>query len=344
MAYLGFGPWALVGQQVSSAVAAVLTLWWVLPWRPSLRFSRSDFRSLFSFGINVVGTDTVGFLARNSDNLLIGAFLGTLPLGLYAVAYRILDTSQVVLINIGRKIAFPALATLQHDQPRLIRAYFKLTRVGGALILPAYVGLALIAPELIVVLFGQRWTASGPVAALLFLIGPVLTLQAFSVSLFYAAGHPQIFFRFRLIAMIVRVAGFLVAVPFGILAVAGAFAVSGYLMLPLNLYWQRVYAGVRVGEYLAQLRGVALATAAMALAIVGVKLAAGGVVDLALLVGLEVAAGTAAYFAALFFADRGLLGEAFGVAAQALPGYAKRRLRRRGETPVIEDEDPSLVG
>ena len=176
-------------------------------------------------------------------------------------------------VTVTSPIAFPALATLQHDQPRLIRAYFKLTRVGGALILPAYVGLALIAPELIVVLFGQRWTASGPVAALLFLIGPVLTLQAFSVSLFYAAGHPQIFFRFRLIAMIVRVAGFLVAVPFGILAVAGAFAVSGYLMLPLNLYWQRVYAGVRVGEYLAQLRGVALATAAMALAIVGVKLA-----------------------------------------------------------------------
>jgi O-antigen/teichoic acid export membrane protein len=346
MAYLGFGAWALVGQLVSSAVVSVLTLWWVLPWRPGLRFSREHFRSLFSFGINVVGTDAVGFFARNTDNLLIGAFLGTTPLGLYAVGYRVLDTSQVLLINIARKIAFPALSSLQHDRPRIQRAYFKLTRVSNTLILPAYVGLALIAPELIVVLFGQRWTDSGLVAAVLFLIGPVLTLQAFSVSLFYAVGHPEVTFRLRLITMIVSVAGFFVAVPFGILAVAAAFVVSGYLVLPLNLHWQRVYAGIHTLDYLAQLRGLALATAAMTVTIAAVKLAFGAGESVGMLLALEAGIGAAAFFAAFWLADRALLREAFGVAVQVVPGAerAHRRLRRRAELVVPEEEEGTLVG
>ena len=327
MAYLGFGPWALVGQQVSSAVAAVLTLWWVLPWRPSLRFSKEHFRSLFSFGINVVGTDTVGFFARNTDNLLIGAFLGTTPLGLYAVGYRILDTSQVLLINISRKIAFPALASVQHEPARIQRAYFKLTRVSGALIMPAYVGLALVASQLVVVIFGERWIASGPVAAVLFLIGPVLTVQAYSASLFYAVGHPQVNFRIRLLTMVVRVAGFFVAVPHGIVAVAIAFTVSGYLLLPLNLYWQRVYAGISTFDYLAQLRGVAVGTAAMALTVISVEIVLAPSVGIGTLLAVETSSGVAAYIAVMWFLDRGLMREALHVVALVVPRTDRARRR-----------------
>ena len=33
----------------------------------------TDFRELFGFGINIVGSDVLNFLSRNSDNLLVGA-------------------------------------------------------------------------------------------------------------------------------------------------------------------------------------------------------------------------------------------------------------------------------
>ena len=318
MAFLGFGAWALVGQQVASAIAAVLTLWWVLPWRPSRTFSKEHYRSLFSFGINVVGTDAVAFLARNSDNLLIGAFLGTSPLGLYAIGYRMLDTTQVLLINISRKMAFPALASVQHDSDRMKRAYFKLTRLSGALILPLYVGLALVAPELVRVLMGETWTESGPVASVLFLIGPVLALQAFSSALLYAVGKPHVNFRFRLLTMVVRVAGFFVAVPFGIVAVAVAFTASGYLLLPVNLYWQRRHAGIPIRTYVEQLGGLAISTAAMAAAVGSAKLVVGEAPGPAVLLGVGIVVGAVAYVVALWFFDRPLVREIASVAAQVV--------------------------
>jgi PST family polysaccharide transporter len=238
-----------------------------------------------------------------------------------------LDTTQVLLINISRKIAFPALASLQQDPARITRAYFKLTRVSAALVLPTYVGLALAAPEIVLLLLGDRWSESGPVASVLFLIGPVLALQAFSSALFYAVGKPSVNFRLRLITMVVRVAGFFAAVPFGIVAVAAAFSVSGYVLLPLNLYWQHVHAGIPIRQYVRQLRGPAFATVAMAVAVVAAKAVLADVSEPEVVLSVEIALGAVAYLVALVLLDRRLVAEVLSIILQVIPGGSG--LRRR---------------
>lgn len=339
MAFLNFGAWALVGQQVAASVISAATLWRVSPWRPGFEVSAHDFRELFSFGIKVVGSDTLAFLSRNTDNLLIGIFLGPVALGIYAVAYRILDTSQKVLVSVARRLAFPALAKLQTEPERMRRAYLRLTRLAGSAILPGYVGLALVAPEMTVFLFGRRWAESGPVAAVLFLIGPVLSLQAFSGSLLTAAGHPSVVFRFRLLTTITNIVGFIIGVQFGILAVAFAYSIRGYLLLPLNLAWQRRYAGIPTREYLAQLRGTALATLAMAGVVLALKFLLAGMIPSVALLFLEVGVGALTLFVVLRFLDPVLVREMLGVAGQSLPGVgrAERSVRRRRAAKPGED-------
>jgi O-antigen/teichoic acid export membrane protein len=322
MAFQSYGAWALVGQQIAGAAVSVALLWTVSPWRPSLRFSRQDFRSLFSFGLNVVGTDLLTFLTRNTDNLLIGVFMGPVPLGFYAVAYRILDTSQTLLINAARRLVFPSLARLQHDLDRFQRAYLRLSRTSSTLTLPGYVGLALVAPEAIVVVFGAKWAASGMAAAVLFSIGPVLTIQAFSAAAWNSLGHPEVSFRFNLISTAVNVIGFIIAVAvFGdIVAVAAAYTIRGYVLLPLNLYWLRTYTGVPIRRELSGLRNVYLATAVMAVCVFGVKLAIADQVHRPVLLATEVVVGVAAYLVGMLVFDRPLLKDVVLIAAQALPG------------------------
>jgi O-antigen/teichoic acid export membrane protein len=328
MAAAGLGAWALVGQQLASAAISVLLLWWVSPWRPGLRFSRAHFRDLFRFGLNVVGSDTLSFVSRNVDNLLIGVVLGPVPLGYYAVAYRILAVTQALLVNVARKIAFPAFSRLQGDPQRLRRAYYRLTRSMSVLIMPGYIALAIAAPELIVSLFGSTWEESGPVAAVLFLIGPVLTVQAFAASLLNAAGHPEVVLRFRLITSLTNVIGFLIAVPFGIVAVAAAFVLRGYLLLPLILRWMGVYGAIPPREYLAQLRGVFLATATMAAAMLAAKALMAGQPPL-LLLFVELSVGVGAAVITLLVIERALLHDVAAVAREA----ASRRGRGRSSMP-----------
>jgi PST family polysaccharide transporter len=335
MALLGFGAWALVGQLVASAILSVLALWWVTPWRPSRHWSRAEFRELFGFGAHVMAGDILTFLTRNMDNLLIGAFHDATQLGYYGVGYRILSVSQTVLVQVTRKVSFPAFSLIQDDRERMRRAYFRVTRAAAVVILPGYIGLSLVATELTVVFFGARWEPSGQVATILFLIGPVLSVQAFSNALLNAAGHPDVAFRFRLVTTVVTVAGFAIAVPFGIIAVAAAFVARGYLLLPLNLRWMERYAGIPTREYLVQLRGVALATALMAAAVLLTKLLLGQVLGTAGLLGVEALVAIATFPTALWLLDAETLRDVSRVVGMALP----LRRRRRSSGPGAEDRD-----
>jgi PST family polysaccharide transporter len=319
-ANLNYGAWALVAQQLAYGVVSVLMLWTVSPWRPSRQLSRTDFRKLFSFGINIVGSDMLNFISRNSDNLMVLVFLGPIPLGIYAVGYRILDTTQALLVNAARKLAFPVFSRIQHDPERVSRAYGRVQRAVSVIILPGYIGLALVAQEAVPLLFGQRWVPSGPVAATLYLIGPVLTIQVFSGAVLNASGHPNITLRFRLVTTMVHVIGFFIAATVikDIVAVAAAFVIGGYLLLPLNLYLMHRYAHIAIRDQLLQLRWVALCTALMAVAVVAVKLMLGHVHP-SVLLAVEVIVGAATFFAALLVFERELLAEVMTVGLQAFP-------------------------
>jgi PST family polysaccharide transporter len=336
MAVAGYGAWALVGQQLAAAATTVVALWTVSPWRPGLRVERAEFRSLFSFGINVVGSDILTFLSRNVDRLLIGAFLGTTALGFYAVAYRILDTSQNLLVSFARKLAFPIFAQLQHDVMRLRRAYGRVTRALSVVMLPGYIGLALVAQEAIVVIFGNQWAESGPVAAVLFLIGPVLSIQLFTGALLNGVGHPEITFRIRLVTTVVNVIGFFVAVFFfrSILAVAAAFVIRGYLLMPLILWATAKYAHVDRRSQIVALRGPAIATALMAVAVIAVKVLLLPTLQTWQLLLVEVLTGVVAFALALIVVDRDLIREVLTFGLQVLPGG--RRLAKRARPTATE--------
>jgi PST family polysaccharide transporter len=323
MALNGFGAWSLVGQQLSNAVISVVMLWTVSPWRPGLKVARADFRQLFGFGLNVVGSDLLNFLSGNVDRLLVGTYLGPGALGYYAVAHRVLDTSQSLLVSFARKLAFPIFSRLQDDRDRLRRAYSRVQRALSMIILPGYVGLALVAQEAIVVIFGDRWGPSGPVAAVLFLLGPALAIQIFTGALLNSVGHPEVTFRIRLITTVTNVVGFFAAVVIfrDIVFVAAAYVLRAYLLLPLILYWVSKYAGIRVLDQLTQLRGAAIATAVMSAAVIGVKLVLTGLgAGNALLLLTEVVIGITVFAITLLVVDRELLRDVATLGAQAVPG------------------------
>jgi PST family polysaccharide transporter len=218
--------------------------------------------------------------------------------------------------------------------------------------LPGYIGLSLVAQEAIVVIFGHQWAASGPVAAVLFLIGPVLTTQLFTGALLNGVGHPEITFRIRLVTTGINVIGFFIAVFFfhDILAVAVAFVIRGYLVMPLILWATTKYANVDRRSQLAALRGPLIATAFMAVVVIAVKLLLLRHLSPSLLLIVEIVAGVISFFAAVVVVDRSLISEVAGFALQAVPGGGKigkrfginvasrRELRGDREEEALEEE------
>lgn len=265
----------------------------------------------------MLGSNLLDFASRRSDDLLIGAVLGPVALGLYAVAYRVLLVMTEVMLRTINAVAFPVFSRVQADAARMSRGFLSATRVTLALAVPVFALVSLLAPDIVVNVFGDRWEESGPVMRVLSLIGILQATTFFTGAVFNALGEPGLNFRLKLLNATVNVAAFAVVVQWGILAVAIAYVARGYLLGPLYVVMAQRRLRFRWRDYGSLFVGPVAATLGMLLAVGAVRASAGGGADsLPLLLGL-VALGIAVYGALLRLLSREAAEEVWKLASHA---------------------------
>jgi PST family polysaccharide transporter len=324
-ALLGFGVWSLVAQRVSTQIAATVVLWRVVPWRPAFEFGKTEARQLFRFGKHVVGFRLMNFANSNMDNFLVGAVLGPVALGLYTVGYRILRLVIQLTSNLIDGVAYPLYARLQDDPDRFRRAYYKTGAFAAVLAFPGFVAILVLAPQLVSVLFGPKWSGSVSVMQVLALVGIVRSVNYLNSSTLTSLGKPKWRVVIVGITTVLIAAALLISVWFGIVAVAFAQLVVAIIVAPMS-YWG-VYRLVPY-SVLRYLKGIGIplaASIALGLTMLGMQhvLAARSELVILLVAG---AAGLAVYVVILRLVAKPLTDEALGLVAKALP---RRRGRRR---------------
>lgn len=233
MALSGFGVWSLVAQELTRALVAVVVLWQVGKWRPRFRFSVSSLKHLLSFGINIMGINILNVVNRRSDDLLVGYYLGTAALGYYNVAYQLLLLMTQLINAPVNQVAFSTFAKLQEKPAMLRKALYDSAKMVSLVSIPAFLFAAALAPQLVPLLFGDKWTQSIPVMQVLALIGPIHALGGINANLMIALGKPSWRLGFNFLNAFVNFPAFFIAVRWGIWAVALAYVVRGYVLFPL---------------------------------------------------------------------------------------------------------------
>ncbi|MBE9109958.1 MOP flippase family protein [Nodosilinea sp. LEGE 07298] len=252
MALAGLGVWSLVGQQIINNLASTAILWQASSWRPKFSFSIEHGKELFGFGINVAGFNILNFFNKRTDDLLVGYYLGPVELGYYSVAYRIYLIASQVLISVISKVTLPTFSKLQNEPERLVKAFYEVTKMSSAVTFPMFLGISALAPELVPILFGDQWQKSVPVMQILMLIGPVHTILIYNSSILMAMGKPSWRLGIHFINVIANVLGFVIVAKWGIVAVATAYVVRGYLLLPLSILAINKLVKVSYLSYLSQ--------------------------------------------------------------------------------------------
>ncbi len=154
LALTGWGVWSLVAQSIAQNIVRVVGLWVVGDWRPRIEFHWHALTDLMGFSANLLGFSTLNYWTRNGDNLLIGKFLGSTPLGLYSKAY---STMLFPVQNISGQISrvmFPASSQIQADPQRISSIYLRMTRTIALLTFPMMVGVSVVAEPFVLALFG----------------------------------------------------------------------------------------------------------------------------------------------------------------------------------------------
>lgn len=158
LACLGFGVWALVGAMLGFAGLRAAVMYALQPYSFALKMDRGCFRKLTSYGSGFTIGSIFHFAASSGDNLIVGRFLGAAALGIYSRAYSMMDMSNSVLGNVLNSVFFPAVARVQNEQERLAKALQRAVALAGAVFLPACAASIVLAPEVVSVLLGPKWT------------------------------------------------------------------------------------------------------------------------------------------------------------------------------------------
>lgn len=317
--------WALVLGYLAQNLVSTVVSYFVHSYRPRLRFRRAQASELFHFGKWVFGADTLTYLLNNADYVVVGRMLGSGPLGFYRVAFNLSQLAATELTLVISKVAFPAYSRIQGDAERLRRAYMQSLDVVAALSVPASVGLALVAPPLVEVLLGERWTTMTVSLQLLALAGLTRALASTSGPLFRAVGRPQMGAKLAGARVAVLIPLLIYATSrWGIEGAAGAVLASSLLVHGFSVGLALREVSATGGRSSRALGFPALNSGLMAVAVVAAERAlapVGGVLWLS----VPVVAGAATYALAVIVSSR-FLGYELGA---SLPGRAGVWLRGR---------------
>jgi PST family polysaccharide transporter len=319
MAFLGFGVWSLVAQTLVGGIVGAIVLWNVSDWRPGFNFSKKHFKDLFSFGLNTIGIKIVEFIKQRSDHLLIGYFLGPVMLGYYTIAFRLLHVMIQLLTGIITSVAFPTFSRLQNDIKKMQIAFYRAVSYSSLIAFPAFLGMSVLAFELVTTLFGEKWLPSVPVMQILAFIGILQSVSLFNFSIFKGTGNPSWHLGLLLISAICNVIGFLIVVNSGITAVAIAYVVISYLLSPLAIFAVKRLIGISVRTYLKQFIAPTIGSLVMIGIILGLKYVISDQVDIYLRLTCYVLAGILSYTLIILLTARNTSRQIFELLSLVLP-------------------------
>jgi len=162
LALLGWGIWALVAGQLTQALLRAAILIRATPPLLRPRPTWVSFQELMVYGAGQSAARFGRLLANQADNLVVGRWLGATALGLYSRAYQLMAVPTALLGDVLDRVLFPTMARVQHDPRRLASAYLQGIALVGLVTLPAGVVAAVLASDLVAVVFGSRWEALVP--------------------------------------------------------------------------------------------------------------------------------------------------------------------------------------
>lgn len=245
LAAAGFGLWSLVVQQVLNAAAVAVICTRLAGWRPGLPRRDVSIRRFLRFGVGVFGTESIGYVTKNIDNIALGAAQGAVTLGLYSRAYQLMRMPLSQINAPMNNVVLPILRHVQDDD-RLFAGYLRKAQLVLLYVTTGIFALSCgLAEPIVLVLFGERWLGVVPLLAVLSVAGVFRAVAAIPWWTYLARGRSGALFRQRLVTGAISVVAILVGLLWGAVGVAAGVAVGAAAAWVIGLWHSGRVTGVR---------------------------------------------------------------------------------------------------
>lgn len=165
---------------------------------PRLRIRLRSFRWLrlkevTGFSVFILLIDLANKLNYSTDTIVIGAFMGTTAVAVWAVAQRLIEIVQRITDQLNSAL-FPVVvdnSTIQ-NLDRLQKILLQGTRLSLAMVIPLATGLALLSGPLVMAWVGPDFAGSVPIIHLLSIAVALRVGNATSAMILKGSGHHRL--------------------------------------------------------------------------------------------------------------------------------------------------------
>lgn len=239
-AFLGFGVWALILQQIIAAILRAILLFYYVRWWPKLTFSLKSFKRLFGYGSKLLASSLLHTAYSNMYPLVIGKEFNAADLGYVSRAQGFNEMAAGTINGVLSSVAFPVLSKVQNDDETLLRLYGKYIQISAFAVCPIIMLLCGIAKPLVLFLLTDKWAPC------------IILLQVLSISyiwdgiikinlnLLYVKGRSDLFLRLEIIKKTIAVAILIISVFIGNLIIfCVGMTVYSCIALYINTYYTK---------------------------------------------------------------------------------------------------------
>ena len=157
LAFHGMGVWSLiVGLYTETGLQVLL---FIILGRHVIRpqIDQVSIKEVYQYAMKILLTRTAYFLNANLGALLVGKCLGAHALGLFVVAYGLMDAPvQRISKSVGI-VSFTTLSKFQKDTQEFEKVYGTINHYFSLVVFAAFIGLFIVSQEFVVAFYGTGW-------------------------------------------------------------------------------------------------------------------------------------------------------------------------------------------
>ena len=250
MALAGCGIWSLVAQRLLMMGIKAVAFWSIRRWRSTERFSLSLLRSMAPFSLRLLATDLISAVYNNVAQLFIGKLYSAHALGFYSQAQKLKDLPVTSTVQAVQGVTYPALAKIADTDEKFSAGYLRIINLLSFVIFPTMLGLVAIAPEMFMLLLGEKWMPTVPYFEILALSGIFYPLAIVSYNIIKVRSDGRVILRLEVVKRVIMTAMLAITIPLGIEAVAWGMTAMAAVDFIINLAAAMRYVNIGIAPIL----------------------------------------------------------------------------------------------
>lgn len=161
--------WALVaGGLVAAMTRMLLSHMWLPGNKDALCWDKEIAGDLFGFGKWIFLSSSLTFAVNSGDRLLLGGLVSAQLLGLYAIAFLVVDAASQVISKLLGAVSYPALCEVARERPKELKVAYYRTRLPIDALALSACGLLYVSGDAIIpLMFDARYREAGNIVEVL---------------------------------------------------------------------------------------------------------------------------------------------------------------------------------